>query len=288
MKYKIIVFLSPSVTGAERVSITLAKSLDERKYNVLFAIIGNGTADIAKYIPSRYPILTTTIDDLPSFIEHQSPDEVFCSLIDLNPFVYQAATLVGGIKVVLRNNYRLADLPQEIVTQAAEAYRNADTIIAQTEEMRHELIKTYCIPQDKVIVIENPIDKEYINICLSGCESPYPDDNEIHYCWVGRYEWIKGPDILLDWFDRACTAENNCSLYLIGKVEETSRCYQVIASRVNSSHYRNKIHIAGFDSNPYKWIKYRDALIMSSRSEACSNVVREAQYLGTRVINVQK
>ena len=61
--------------------------------------------------------------------------------------------------------------------------------------------------------------------------------------------------------------------------------YQSILEMVKSNGFQNVVHFVGFDSNPYKWMKYADCLIIPSRSEANSNVLKEADYLGTPVIN---
>lgn len=44
------------------------------------------------------------------------------------------------------------------------------------------------------------------------------------------------------------------------------------------------VHFNGFDKNPYPWMKYADGFLIPSRSEANSNVLKEATYLGTPVI----
>ena len=39
------------------------------------------------------------------------------------------------------------------------------------------------------------------------------------------------------------------------------------------------------DENPYRWIRNADCLVISSKSEASPNVLREALFLGTPVVS---
>lgn len=271
------------MTGAERVTITLAKTMDKEKYDVKFTIIGNSCGDIVHYIPKGYHIDVVSQEEIFPYIQRESPDMVFCSLIDLNPYVQEAAQKVGNVKIVLRNNYKLKDVHPDVCQKVMQAYQLADVIIAQTDEMKQELIETFNLDSKKVKVIDNPVDKEYIDSSLAGVESPYPNDGKKHFCWVGRYDWIKGPDILVLYFAERHKTDNMISLYMVGRIDDNNHVYQTVREQVNCLGLNEDVHMVGFDENPYKWMKYSDGLIMSSRSEASSNVVKEAEYLNVPV-----
>ena len=282
---KIIFFLSPEVTGAERVSITMAKQLDEDEYDVLFAIIGNTFGKITSFIPPRYSYHLVSLLRLDDYLRRERPDQVFCSLIHLNADVLKAAKQVGNVKVILRNNYNLVDVSSELLEKAKDAYPKADLVIVQTEKMKHELVYVCGVSEDRLKVIDNPVDTEYIDDQLRDVSSPYPNDSKTHFCWVGRYAYIKGVDILIDAFTQAKKKNSDISLYLIGSLEENNSYYQNILEMVKTNGLYNNVHFVGYDNNPYKWMKYADCLIIPSRSESNSNVLKEAVYLERPVIN---
>ena len=284
MKKKVIFFLSPEVTGAERVSITMAKQLNKDEYDVIFAIIGNTFGQILSFIPFHYEYHLVPLLRLKDYLSNKHPDEVFCSLIHLNDEVLKAAKQVGGIKVILRNNYNLSDVSSCLVEKAKYAYPQADMVIAQTERMKQELIDVCDVSDDKIKVIDNPVDTDYIDEKLRGVSSTYPNDGLKHFCWIGRYDYIKGVDILIDAFSKAKKKDAEISLYMIGTIEENNPYYQGILEMATNNDFQNSIHFVGFDNNPYKWMKYADCLIIPSRSEANSNVLKEATYLETPVI----
>lgn len=284
MKTKIIFFLSPEVTGAERVSITMAKQLSEGEYDVVFAILGNTFGEIQSFIPRHYPYYLVPLLRLEDYLKREHPDQVFCSLIHLNDEVIKASRKVGDIKVFLRNNYNLSDVSNSLVEKAKYAYPQADLVIAQTEQMKQELIDVCDVSEDKIKVIDNPVDTDYIDEKLRGAPSPYPNDGLKHFCWIGRYDYIKGVDILIDAFSKAKRHNTAISLYMIGSIEDYNPYYQSIVEMVKSNGIQNAVHFVGFDHIPYKWMKFADCLIIPSRSEANSNVFKEADYLGTPVI----
>lgn len=284
MKKKIIFFLSPDVTGAERVSITMAKQLNKDEYDVTFAIIGNTFGQILSFIPFHYEYHLVPLLRLKDYLSSKNPDEVYCSLIHLNHEVLKAARQVGGIKVILRNNYNLSDVGSELLDKAKYAYPRADLVIAQTEQMKQALISVCGVSVDKIKVIDNPVDTEYIDEKLSGVSSPYPDDGNKHFCWAGRYDYIKGVDILIKGFAKAYKKNPIISLYMVGFIDENNPYYQSILEKVKSNGLNDNVHFIGFQDNPYQWIKYADCFIIPSRSEANSNVLKEAVYLGTPVV----
>ena len=284
MKKKIIFFLSPDVTGAERVSITMAKQLNKDEYDVTFAIIGNTFGQILSFIPFHYEYHLVPLLRLKDYLSSKNPDEVYCSLIHLNHEVLKAARQIGGIKVILRNNYNLSDVSRFLVEKAKYTYPKADLVIAQTEQMKQELIDVCNVPEEIIKVIDNPVDTEYIDEKLSGVSSPYPDDGNKNFGWVGRYDYIKGVDILIEGLAKAYHQNPIISLYMIGSIDEDNPYYQSILEMVKSNGLNDIVHFIGFQDNPYQWIKYADCFIIPSRSEANSNVLKEAVYLGTPVI----
>jgi len=288
MKKKIIFFLSPEVTGAERVSVTMAKGLSKDEYDVVYAIIGNTFGSIISFIPYGSTCYLVPLLSLDEFMKREHPQEVFCSLIHLNGEVLKSAQRVGGIKTILRNNYKLSDVSEENLAIAKECYPEADEVIAQTEEMKTELMTVCDVKEKNIRVLDNPVDEDYINQCVNGVESPYPNDGKQHFCWVGRYDWIKGPDILVSYFADKHKNNKNISLYMVGMIDANNPVYQSVKCQIEELGLLQDVHVVGFDNNPYRWIKYSQGLIMSSRSEASSNVVKEANYLGIPVYLVNE
>ena len=44
------------------------------------------------------------------------------------------------------------------------------------------------------------------------------------------------------------------------------------------------MHLVGFDTNPYKWVKGADCYVLSSRTEGLPNSLIEAMHIGVPVV----
>lgn len=76
----------------------------------------------------------------------------------------------------------------------------------------------------------------------------------------------------------------NAHLYLVGGFDKNSKYYQEISSLIINNNLQNDIHVIGYDSNPYKWMKYCDCFVLPSRIEGLPNALIEAMYLKRPVV----
>lgn len=233
---KILFFETSSFTGATRVTHILAKSA-KRRYDVSIAQVGDNYGK-----------------DIEFAIEKEHPDILFSSFIQINPEVIQAGKR-HSLYVIIRNDYKLEDVVDDVRLRAIKTYPLADEIIAQTEEMRQSLLTIPAIVSSKVRVLENPLDEEDI---LEKAKEPNPfhDNGYFHFLWVGRKVPIKDLLTLQKAFEIVHEKNPKTDLTLISK-----------------------------DLNPYKWMRYADCMVISSKSEASPNVLREALFLGTSVVS---
>lgn len=233
---KILFFETNGLTGATRVTHTLAK-VAKQKNEVAFAKVGESARE-----------------DIESAIEKEQPDILFSSFIQINPEVVLAGKR-HSLYVIIRNDYKLEDVPENVRLRAIETYPLADEIIAQTEEMLQSLLAIPGVEPSKVKVLENPLDEDDI---LEKSEEPNPfqDNGCFHFLWVGRKDPIKD-------------------------IPTLQKAFKI----VNQEIPRTDLTLISNDPNPYKWMKHADCLVISSKSEASPNVLREAMFLGTPVVS---
>lgn len=217
------------------------------------------TRTLAKAAKKKYEVAFAQVgesvrEDIESAIEKERPDILFSSFIQINSEVI----LTGkrhSLNVIIRNDYNLEDVEESVRLQAIETYPLANEIIAQTEEMLHSLLTIPGIEPSKVRVIENPLDEEDI-LEKANEPNPFPDNGCFHFLWVGRKDPIKDLPTLQKAFGIVDKENPEADLTYISD-----------------------------DPNPYKWMRHADCLVISSKSEASPNVLREALFLGTPVIS---
>ena len=288
---KVLFFLPSGVSGAERMTITIAKMLDVKKFEVIFVVIGKQLGNTVEFIPSCYPVKLIKIRNIYDFVVlrlfryicKEKPDVVFCSLLYLNSRVISAAKLYGKTKIVVRSSNGLNILGKITRKLCGITYPKADVVIAQQEEMREELLNSFKLKPEKVITLHNPIDTDNID-GKANEPSPFNEDNVVRYVWVGRVAKTKGQDILIKSFAKVHSKIVNSRLYFIGKYDEQGCYYLSLLSLIRELGIENVVHFVGFDSNPYRWIKYANSFVMPSRVEGLPNALIEAMYLGVPVV----
>lgn len=290
-KKKVLFFLPPSVGGAERMTVTIAKMLPREEFEVKFVVVGRTLGDIIKFIPSDYDTILLRIRGLWDFctirianlIRKEKPHAAFASLMYLNARVIWASKMFG-IKSIVRNNIDFFYALPKNRWYAKLSYRWADYIIAQQEEMREGIITfTHSAPQ-KVVTLQNPIDTALIDE-KSKAVSPYnKDDNSIKFVWTARVHHSKGQDTLIRAFNIVHQTNPNSKLYLVGKYNKTDTYYQELMQYIRANNLSDCIILLGFDDNPYKWVTNADCYVMPSRKEGLPNSLIDAMYLGKPVV----
>lgn len=291
-KKTVLFFISPWVGGAERMTINIAKMLNPLDWEIHFVIVGQTIEDIQRIIPESFKIHLLKVRNIWDFtvikmkllMYHLKPHCVFGSLGYLNCRIILAAKIVGGIKIIVRNDNNLHYYRKDIRQFIKYTYPYADYIIAQQEEMRDELLHYLKnTEKTKIITLKNPIDKETIEDKIKE-PSPYINIDNINYLSVGRVVRQKGYDILIKSFIKVHEENEKSHLYIVGKYVENDNYYVELKKIIKNEHIEKNVHFVGFDSNPYKWMKYCDCFVLSSRFEGLPNALIEAMYLKRPVV----
>lgn len=219
------------------------------------------TRTIAKKVSGHFETRTAVIDDrinvekeISEAFTKEKPDILFSSFSSINPEVITIGK-ENRLTVVVRQDYKLGDLADANKQRIFRTYTNADLVIAQTAEMKQEMLSCEPLKDCKIKVVENPIDEDDI-IEKAKAPNPFPDNRNFHFLWVGRRDPIKDIPTLQNAF--------------------------VI---VHQQYPKTDLTLVSDDTNPYRWMKNADCIVISSISEASPNVLREALFLGTKVVS---
>ena len=289
---KILIFLQDGVGGAERVSVLLGKSLPKKRYDVNFCLVeSDSKTSITDFIPEGYNIVfipkaspLKMMWQLMSIIRRERPHVVFSSLMYLNTKILSFRWLFPRVRFIIRSENYLYTFSKKQHRLIHFTYHKADAIIAQTQEMKDELVTEMHIDEGKITVIQNPVDTELIDRMVSKGENPYPQDGRKYIVASGRFDYQKGFDLLIKAFSEVCKQRNDVELYIIGDTNyEGGVYYNSVMNLVRELDAEKLVHCVGFQKNPYVYIRYADCFVLSSRWEGLPNVLIEAQYLGTPV-----
>lgn len=299
MKRTKVLFFIPNLYGggAERVSVNIIKQLDRDHFDVSLLVLSSehSVYDIESMNVNLIELNASktiySVFKLRTAIKKMAPDIIFCSLFRGHIALYLALYgLACKAKLILRSpnspkllleNNQLSLMYRLFIKKA---YTKADLVIAQTPEMREEIIQHHQIKQEKVHFFLNPIDTMDIDEKTKNIENPF-DTNDINVVAAGRITHQKGFDLLIKSFKSVVKSNEAFKLYIIGRDAdgEIYRLKQIVEELNLDKH----VFFLDFQSNPYRYYYYCDLYVLSSRWEGLPNTVLENMYLKKPIVSTR-
>lgn len=269
--------------GAERMSVLIGKLLPRDKFEVHFVIIGK-LRTIIDFIPRGYIIDYIPVHNKYCFsitriwwkIKIEKPDLVFTSQAAYNSRVV-IASKIAKVKVLLRSSGMIGNYSKLFYIR--KTYSLADRFIAQHEDMRQEMIRILKVDPSKVFTLYNPIDIDDIKNKIE-VTSPFLDKNHINYVFVGNISYRKAQDVVINALSKIQKDITNAHIYFIGGFTPNDKYYLSLTSLTEKLRLKDSVHFIGYDSNPYRWVKYCNCFVFPSRREGLPNALIEASYIG--------
>lgn len=294
MKIKII-FLLPNlnVGGAERVAVNMLRQLDIKKFEATLILVKK-TGNLIDLIPSNIEILDLnfrktmfSILKLRRLISSLKPDIIFSTLFRTHIAVDLALTFVKKKPKLI---YRSPNSPLPVLENRQlpffmrllleKAYRNSDVVLAQTPQMKEEIRSYHGIDDNKISVLLNPLDKNFIDEKTNEIQNPFQTDY-INVVAAGTLTYAKGFDLLIDSFKMVIEQNKKFRLYIIGRDDGEKKN---LIHLVKSNDLDNHVFFPGFQTNPYKYFYHSDLYVLSSRWEGLPNTILENLYLKKPIV----
>lgn len=289
--YSITFISSPTAGGAERMTLLYAKILYNHGYNceIVMTQFANDKVLLTNFIPKN--ISQTIIKcvnrhifpyQLAWHIHCRKSDIVFCSQPGNTKRLLQMKRL-GLIrsKVVFRDYLMPHDQIKRNNESVKRLFPFADMCIAQTQEMKDEMILYYGLKPEKVQVINNPIDKILIKEKIK--ETFSFDHSYTNYVAINRVEPQKDIATLLRAFAIVKKIQHKSRLYICGNDSNAVYKNKMLAL-CETFNITDDVFFEGPQSNPFKYVDHADVFVLSSIYEGLPNGMLEAMYLGIPVV----
>lgn len=293
---KKILFLLPSLHGggAERVMVTLLKNFDREKFDVSLALVAKEGTFLSEIPPEvkvydlKAKRVRNTLVPLIKLIWKIRPDTILSTQGYLNLALIMIRFLLPkGLKIVVREGSIVSEkLPTIKYTWAwkflyRKLYRKADLVVCQSKYMLKDLYDHFSVPADKLVQIYNPVDISDIRDKSNQGACPFPEKNDsINILSIGRLSHVKRHDRIIESMPQLLKIKPNAKLWILG----TGELLNDLINKRDQLGLHDEVIFAGFQKNPYVWLKHANLMVLSSDYEGLPNVALEALACGCSVI----
>lgn len=299
-KEYLFVFPSAVLGGAERVMFNIIHYMLKENYKVTVLIMTRGKQPGWESILD-HPNLTMIVKDYKS--EKSSLLSVLLNLTYLSHkhsynYTFSSHTHINGMlsfmrKLKLLKTERLIARESTFIFERYHGpwrvifkfiyrfmYGKQDLLICQTENMKSSLVRSLGFkPNDKIEVIPNPVNLDYIQKQLSDSDftvKPF----KILIVGCGRLITLKKFDWLIEAFANLAHKFPQAGIVIIGDGPEREKLNNV----VQSLNLEDKVIFTGKISNPIQWFNNADIGVISSEIEGFPNVLIEMMASGTKQV----
>lgn len=290
---KILLVANAFCGGAERMTILYGKIFEKAGHNVEILFLKNSQQkenQLLPFVPKNWKIHTVNCRYslqgimMGAFLVSHRYDYIFSSMGKTYAKILKLKKYgLISAEVIVRCNNMPSFLEgrwnnKKVLTPL---YPFASSIIAQTQEMKEEMMQYYNLKDQDVIVINNPIDTDYIN---EKIKDDYPfDENYINYVAIGRVVPQKDYATMIRAFILIHNENPKTRLYILGNYREQDKCYLTLQDLINENNIADAVFFEGQQDNPFKYLKGADCFCLSSEIEGLPNVMLEAMYLGVPI-----
>jgi N-acetylgalactosamine-N,N'-diacetylbacillosaminyl-diphospho-undecaprenol 4-alpha-N-acetylgalactosaminyltransferase len=276
--------------GAERVMTTLLRaSIDEASEFELELFLLDD-------VPIEYPVpswlrvrqfncrlsMVKSLFALKRGIREFAPDVILSFLTRANI----AAVILGrlcGVPVIISERVNTSShlggglMAGLVKTLVRWTYPRAAKIIAVSSGVADDLVAAFDVPEDKIVVIANPIDVESIVEAAAG-KSAEVSDGEPYVVAMGRLVPNKNFALLIEAFARSGIGGR---LVILGDGDERENLVKLIRER----GLEGSVELLGFSSNPFPVLRQARFFVLPSNAEGFPNALLEAMSVGLPVIS---
>ncbi len=283
-----ILFILPSLRagGAERVISFISNNIDKSKFEPVLIVFGF-EKDNSYSIKDTTTIylnksrLLNSVFPLYNYIRKNNPDiimssighvnilmGIFSLLLPKSKFIAREATVSGKRKETKSLKSKLSSKLIKLI------YPLLNKIICQSEDMKNDLISTYNIPLEKIVIINNPITNNKEKENLIKINNPY---EPIKYITIGRLAEVKGHLRILKVLSKLTF---DFTYTIIGEGPLKDEIFRAI----KCYHMTDKVIYIPYTNEVYKYLFHSDLFLQGSYVEGFPNAVLESCAVGTPVL----
>lgn len=279
--------------GADRVTITLLKSLDRRLFTPTLVLVRKQGA-LVNEIPMDVPVidlaarrLATSAPALARAIRAVDPDIIFSTSSGANTIAVVARVLarsrarlvLSERNAVVRETFSRARTLRDLLVKRI-AYRHADAIASVSDGVTEDLVRRLGLPPERVHTVWNPlIDDSVLARANEPVEHPWFAGPEPVLVACGRLVEQKDYPTMLRAF-RIVRDRHPAKLVVLGDGPLRPELEGMVVTLGLAEH----VAFIGFHANPFKYMARGAVFVQSSRAEGLPGTLVQSMAVGTPVV----
>ncbi|MFP9193674.1 glycosyltransferase [Natrialbaceae archaeon A-CW1-1] len=297
----IVIFLPDLRTGGvERIMLNLAKSLNANGEAVSI-VVATRRGDFQNQVDDGINVVDLNIPRTPvgilgavpyfaTYIRKKQPDVIISSKPHANITAICSNILSGKkSKTIVTEHDIKSDVLSYFGTKktritfflASHIYNYSDQIVAVSESVKEDLVDTFNLNSEDVIVIHNPvITDDFHEKRNQATKFPYFNSDEYEVILtVARLDPRKNiPGLInavsmLEW-------DKKLKLVIFGEGRERERLEKVI----EEDNLEDLVDLPGYTENPYPYMREASVFVLPSLSEGLPTVLIEALGCGCPIV----
>lgn len=215
-------------------------------------------------------------------LEHCSAELEDCYDLAIDYHGYGYFTTIFMINSIKANKYAtfIHDDKFDWMDNIKSIKNDIDYYFCVSKACAEHLVALYPDLKSKIQVFYNVVDADSIKVKAQEVQNDIPYNAENVIVTVGRLEWQKGYDFLLD-VAYELKKKIEFSWYIIGDGSWRDR----IEKEIKDKDLQDNVFLLGAKENPYPYIKRADVYAQTSRHEGYGLAICEAKILCKPIIS---
>jgi len=288
--------------GAERVVQTLSDYFTKNGLKVYIILLDNSTQhykinENVKIIVLKTSVLNKSFGKIISiplqsvelyFLLKKLKIENAISFLVRSNLVFSFIKFFSKRKVIIseRNyskvQYEIFGLKNNIMNYLIKKlYKLANRIIPISNGIRKSLIQDYKLNKDKIKTIYNPQNISFIkNHKIQKTNFKFKKNTK-YFITLGRLILQKDHITMIKAFHKVTSQNPNTNLIILGE----GPLRDELTKLIKELGLENKVHLVGFQKDPFSYLKQADIFVFSSKFEGFGNVIVEAMACGLPIVS---